>query len=159
MSAATLKKIALFPGSFDPITKGHENIILRGAEVFDEIIVAIGTNAQKQTMFSLEKRLELLKSTFLNNHKITVTHYEGLTVNFCKQINADFILRGIRSVTDMEYERSIADMNALLAPEIETVFMFSGHGLSAINSTLIRDIYRNQGDIKPFLPEAISKDF
>jgi pantetheine-phosphate adenylyltransferase len=159
MSATVSKKIAVFPGSFDPLTKGHENIILRGLSIFDEIIVAIGINSQKQSMFSQEKRIEWLKLTFKDYSSISVANYDGLTVNFCREMNAKFILRGIRSVADMEYERNIADMNAALAPEIETVFMFSAQGLSAINSALVRDIYKNKGSVRSFLPDSLAKDF
>ena len=149
------KKIAVFPGSFDPVTKGHTDIINRGLKLFDEIIIAIGINSEKKYMFDLKKREQWLEEIYKNNSNVSVRSYTGLTVDFCKNSGADFILRGVRSVSDMEFERSIATMNKALVPGIETVFLFSDPSVSAISSTIVRDIIRNGGDASQFIPEGI----
>lgn len=149
------ERICLFPGSFDPITLGHVDIIKRASDLFDQLIIGIGTNSSKQAMFSLEQRKEWIAEVFQNEPKISVQSYEGLTVDFCRQLNARFILRGIRYVSDFEYERAIADMNHSLAPELETIFLTSSAQHASISSTLVRDVIRNNGDARQFLPAAV----
>lgn len=150
-----MKKIALFPGSFDPITLGHISVIQRAIPMFDEIAVAIGVNAQKNYMFDLDQRLAWIEGAFSNDSKVSVHTYRGLTVDYSKTINAKFILRGIRNQQDFEFERSIAQMNKQLNPEIETVFLFTELAYSAINSSIVRDIIRNGGEARQFLPKNI----
>lgn len=149
------KRIAVFPGSFDPITKGHENILRRALPLFDEIIIAIGKNSSKQNYFTLEQREGWIKKVFENEPKVKVEKYTGLTINFCKQMDANYILRGLRTSADFEFEKSIAQNNNVMAPEIETVFILPIPELSAINSTIVRDIIRNGGDASPFIPKGI----
>lgn len=147
-------KIAVFPGSFDPITVGHESIILRSLKLFDKVILAIGVNSQKNYMFSLDQRKSSLKRCFSDYPQIEITDYSGLTVDYCKKINANFIIRGLRVAADFEFERNIALMNKELAPEIETLFLISEPKHSALSSTVVRDIYRNGGDISKFVPNG-----
>ncbi|MBE9601445.1 pantetheine-phosphate adenylyltransferase [Pedobacter sp. MC2016-24] len=150
-------KIALFPGSFDPITIAHVDILKRALPLFDKIVVGIGLNSSKQNFLSAEKREEIVKAVFATHDNIEVQLYEGLTVDFCKKINAQYMVRGIRSVGDFEYERAIAQINQTMMPEMETIFILSKPEYSAISSTIVRDILRNHGDVTPFLPkEAIS---
>lgn len=146
---------ALFPGSFDPITKGHYSIVKRGLPIFDKIIIGIGKNSTKNNLFSLEKRIEIVQETFKNEKKIEVVAFEGLTVNFCKANNIKFILRGLRSAADFDYERTIALMNKELDDSIETLFLLSEPKYSGIHSTVVREIIRFGGDPKKFLPEGI----
>jgi len=149
------KRIAVFPGSFDPITKGHQNIVLRGLPLFDEIIVGIGYNTNKNYFFSQERREHFIKKVFLNEPKIKVMRYSGLTVNFCKEIGAKYILRGLRTSADYEFERAIAQMNHSMEPGVDTIFIVSEPALSHISSTIVRDILLYQGDITPFVPEGV----
>lgn len=149
------EKIVLFPGSFDPITLGHVHIIERALKLFDKIIIGIGHNASKQSMFSIEQRLSWIDQIFKAYPQVQAASYQGLTIDFCKKINASFILRGIRFVSDFEYERAIADMNQNLAPEIETVFFTAVAAHSSLSSTLVRDVIRNGGDVSAFLPKEI----
>ena len=149
-----MKKVAVFPGSFDPITLGHVSVVNRALPLFDEIVVAIGNNSQKNSMFSLEQRKEWIAGAF-ESDKIKVDVYNTLTVDYCKSINAQFLLRGLRNQMDFEYERSIAQMNRQLAPDIETVFLFTELEHAAINSTIVRDIIRNNGDASQFIPSNI----
>lgn len=153
-----MKRIAVYPGTFDPVTKGHQDMVFRALPLFDEIIVAIGHNSQKQSYFPIEKRVAWLKKVFEPYPQVTVEVYEGLTIDYCKKKNARFILRGLRSSTDFEYERNIAQANNSLAPEIETVFLVSTVGLSAINSSIVRDIHRHGGNTTPFIPDGIVLD-
>lgn len=148
-------RIAIFPGSFDPITKGHEDIILRAIPLFDDIIIAIGNNADKKYMFSLEQRVTFIKDSFKNYNSVSVESYNGLTIDFCKKKNAQFILRGLRNTTDFEFEKSIAQSNKSLSG-IETVFLFTEGNLAHISSSIVRDIKRNGGDISAFVPTHIS---
>ncbi|GAB4251449.1 MAG: pantetheine-phosphate adenylyltransferase [Vicingaceae bacterium] len=147
--------IALFPGSFDPITKGHESIVKRALPLFDKIVVGIGINSSKNYLFPVEKRMEWVKATFINEPKVEVVSYKGLTVKFCKEIKAQFILRGLRNTADFNFESGIAQMNAALDPEIESVFIMTNPELSAINATIVRDIIRNGGDVQKFVPENV----
>lgn len=149
-------KIAIFPGSFDPITLGHQNIVERALPLFDKIIVAIGINTLKKYHFTTEDRINFIKLTFNNNPKIEITTYQGLTVNFCKQQNANYILRGIRNANDYSYENPIAQMNKAMENGIETIFMTTIPELSAINSTIIRDILINGGNVNPFIPKELA---
>ena len=151
-----MMNIALFPGSFDPITKGHEDIILRILPLFDKIIVAIGENNEKKTLFTLKQRINWIKECFQKESKIEVQSYKGLTVNFCREVNALYIIRGIRNMNDFHYEKNIAQVNKTLAPDIETVFLTATPSYSAISSTIIRDIYIYNGDFKQFMPSNIT---
>ncbi len=150
-----MKRIAVFPGSFDPITKGHESIILRAMNLFDEIHIAIGTNAEKKNLFNIQQRLEWIKLVFKDHPEIKVSEYEGLTVNYCKKIGAEYILRGLRTSADFEFERSIGQVNKKLYPEIETVFLLTTPEYTAINSSIVRDILRHGGDADQFIPEKL----
>ncbi len=150
-----MKKIAVFPGSFDPITLGHVSVIKRAIPLFDEIIVAIGTNSQKKYMFDIKKREAWINGAFANEASIKVDMYNGLTIDYCESKQAKFILRGLRNQQDFEFERTIAQMNKKLNDEIETVFLFTEVEYSAINSTVVRDIIRNGGDAHQFLPANI----
>jgi pantetheine-phosphate adenylyltransferase len=151
-----MKRVAVFPGSFDPITKGHEEIVRRASSMFDEIIVAIGNNTSKAAMFSAEQRAKWVESAFVDLANVRIESYEGLTVDFCKNHQATFILRGVRSVVDFEYERAIAVMNKSLLNEIETVVLFSDPQWSSISSTIIREIIKNKGDVSQFLPAGVN---
>ncbi len=150
-----MKRIAIFPGSFDPITKGHENILRRALPLFDEIIIAVGKNSSKDNYFPLEQRVAWLKQVFANEPKVKIEAYTGLTINFCKKMNASYILRGLRTSADFEFEKAIAQNNKVMADEIETIFILPVPELSAINSTIVRDIIRNGGDASPFVPSGI----
>ena len=150
-----MKRIAIFPGSFDPITKGHEDIVNRASEIFDEIIVAVGVNSQKKSLFDIEKRIEFIKQTFVTNPKISVDTYEGLTAEYCKKVNAKYILRGIRNSADFEYEKTISQLNQKMAPQIDTVFFITSPELSSISSTIVREIYSHGGDVSVFVPDNI----
>lgn len=147
-------KRAVFPGSFDPITLGHYDIIKRGLNLFDEIILGIGVNAEKKYMFGLEKRKKFLESTFEDDSKIKVKTYKGLTVNFCRQENADFILRGLRNPADFEFEKAIAHTNRKLE-KIETIFLLTSSGKSYISSSIVRDVIRNEGDYTGLVPDPV----
>jgi len=147
-------KIALFPGSFDPVTKAHVDILQRSLSLFDKIIVGIGINSNKQAYLDVETRRKMLQAVFAHQPKIEVTAYEGLTVNFCKEAGAQYMLRGIRTVSDFEYEKAIAQMNHALEPEIESIFIVSKPGYSSISSTIVREILRYKGDVKQFVPDA-----
>jgi pantetheine-phosphate adenylyltransferase len=147
-------KRALFPGSFDPITNGHEDIILRALPLFDEIIIGVGINDDKKYMFSIEKRMSFIQSVFLKYKKIKVESYSGLTVKYCKIINAEFILRGLRNPADFEFEKAIAHTNRKLSG-IETVFLLTSSKTSFISSSIIRDIIKNNGSYKDFVPRSV----
>ncbi|NNC70486.1 MAG: pantetheine-phosphate adenylyltransferase [Flavobacteriaceae bacterium] len=147
-------KKALFPGSFDPITLGHYDIINRGVQLFDEVIVAIGVNAEKKYMFSLEERKQFIQDAFQHEPKVKVVSYEGLTVDFCKELGVDFILRGLRNPADFEFEKAIAHTNRDLAP-IETVFLLTAASTSYIASSIVRDVIRNKGDYTKLVPDSV----
>ena len=146
--------IALFPGSFDPITKAHVDILKRSLPLFDKVYVSVGLNSNKLALLSLDVRLEILKQVFLDEPKIEVTTYEGLTVAYGKNIGATHMIRGIRTVSDFEYEKAIAQMNHALEPEIESIFIVSKPGYSSISSTIVREILRYKGDVAQFVPAA-----
>ena len=147
-------KKAVFPGSFDPMTLGHVDIISRALPLFDEIVIAIGVNAEKNYMFSLQERIAFIEKTFADEKKITVKTYRGLTVDFCKTVNAHFILRGLRNPADFEFEKAIAITNRKISG-IETVFLLTSAETSFISSSIVRDILRNNGDASLLLPEGI----
>lgn len=148
-------RIALFPGTFDPITLGHLDIIDRAMPLFDKLIVGIGRNANKQPMFSEEQRLQWILDCYKDNPKVEAVAYEGLTVKCCNEVGAKFILRGIRYVSDFEYEKAIADMNRSLDKKIETVFLTCSPQFTSVASTLVRDVLRNGGDVSQFLPQSV----
>jgi pantetheine-phosphate adenylyltransferase len=150
-----MSRVALFPGSFDPITKGHESIVLRALPIFDKIIIAVGRNAEKQSYFPLEKRLEWLRRVFANYPAIEIIEYDGLTVELCRKLDVKYILRGLRTSADFEFERSIGQMNKKMMPELETVFMLTIPEHTAINSSIVRDIIRNGGDASQFVPDQV----
>jgi len=150
-----MQRICLFPGSFDPITLGHADIVRRGVQLFDKLIIGVGTNSSKQPMYAPELRISWIKDIFSDDPRIEVQSYAGLTIDYCKQMGAQYILRGIRSVGDFEYERAIADMNRALAPDIETIFLTSSPIYSTVSSTLVRDIVKHGGDVAQFLPGAV----
>ena len=152
-----MQRICLFPGTFDPLTLGHVDIINRSVQLFDKIIVGIGINANKTPMFSTEQRLQWLKEIFKNEPKVEGAVYEGLTVNFCREIGAKFILRGIRYVSDFEYEKTIADANRTLDNSIETIFLTGEPKYTSVASTLVRDVLKNGGDVSQFLPEEVNE--
>ena len=147
-------KKAIFPGSFDPITLGHFDIIERGIPLFDELIIAIGINADKKYMFSLEERKQFIQNCFGNNPKVKIVTYAGLTVHFCKENKVDYILRGLRNPADFEFEKAIAHTNRDLAP-IETVFLLTAASTSYISSSIVRDVIRNNGDYTKLVPKAV----
>lgn len=154
----TKSRTALFPGSFDPITVGHESIIRRALPMFDKIIVGVGINSEKSAMLSSEKRVELIKKVFANEPKVEVVTYSGLTVDFCKVHDISFILRGLRTSADFEFERSIGHANQFLDKNIETIFMLTLPEHSFISSSIVRDIAKHNGDISAFLPKAIERE-
>ena len=150
-----MMKIALFPGSFDPLTKGHVEIIIKGLSVFDKVIVAIGRNSQKKYLFDIETRKQWICDVFKDFPTIEVVIYEGLTIDFCHKIGANYLLRGLRSCSDFEYEKGIAFANKEMNPQIETVFLLSSPATFNISSTIVRDIIVNKGDYSHFVPKEI----
>jgi len=149
--------IAVFPGSFDPITLGHVDLVKRAIPLFDKIIIAIGVNSQKKNFYSLEKRLEWLELIFKDDNKVFVDHFEGLTVNFCAKENANFLLRGLRYASDFDYEKTISQLNRTIGDNIETVFLISQPQYSHISSTIVREIIKGNGDASPFVPSQIAE--
>jgi len=151
-----MERICLFPGTFDPITLGHTDVIRRAAGLFDKLVIGIGVNASKEPMFSLEQRVYWMQEIFEDDPRIVASSYHGLTIDYCKEIGANYILRGIRYVSDFEYEKAIADMNRMLAPGIETVFLTCSPLYSTISSTLVRDVIRNKKEEAfQFLPKEV----
>ncbi len=148
-------KRAIFPGSFDPFTVGHESIVLRGLELFDEIIIAIGYNSEKKGFFTVENRMKIIKEVFKDEKRISVKKYNKLTVDFCKEQDIKFILRGLRTASDFEYERAIAQMNHFMKNDIETVFLLTEAKHTPISSTILREILKYDGDVCKFIPKCI----
>lgn len=149
------KRIAVFPGSFDPITLGHESLVLRALPLFDQIIVAIGNNALKQYYFTLQQRKTWINKVFEEYDNIIVADYSGLTVDFCRQAGANYILRGLRTSADFEFERGIGQVNKRLLPEIDTIFLLTSAELTPVTSSIVRDIVRNGGDAQQFVPACV----
>ena len=150
-----MKKIAVFPGSFDPFTIGHEATVRKALHLFDEIIIAIGANALKESYYSLETRELMISQVFKDEPRVKASHYETLTVDYCKSVGAGYLVRGLRTSADFEFERAIAHSNKVLAPDIETVFLLTVSEYSHITSTIVRDIIKNGGDASAFVPKAI----
>ena len=150
-----MDRIAVFPGSFDPVTKGHESVILRSVRLFDKLIIALGENARKQSYFTMERRLGWLHELFDREKNIEITNYSGLTVEFCRVKKAQFILRGLRTSADFEFEREIGQMNKLMVPDIETVFLLCEPEYASLSSSIVRDILRHGGDVSRFIPKDI----
>jgi len=154
-----MERIALFPGSFDPITKGHFEIVIKGLELFDTIVIGIGENSSKKTLYSVQQRTDMLQKVFADYPNVKIQSYSGLTIKFCKEIGAKFVLRGLRSGLDFEYEQSIAFANKELENDIETVFLLSSPSYSNISSTIVREIIRNNGDYSKFVPQGLNLSF
>ena len=152
-----MHRICLFPGTFDPVTLGHTDIIDRALPLFDKLVIGIGRNSNKVPMFTEEQRLEWIKEIYKGNPKIDAVIYDGLTVDCCKKVGAGFILRGIRYVNDFEYEKAIADMNRSIAEDIETVFLTCLPQYTSVASTLVRDVIKNGGDVSRFLPDEVNR--
>lgn len=150
-----MSRIAIFPGSFDPITIGHVDVVERALPLFDEMIIAIGVNTQKKSLFDLDKRIEWIKKVFEHEPKVTVEHYTGLTINYCKQREAKYIVRGIRSASDFEYEKTIAHLNNTMEPDVETLLILAKPTLASVSSTIVREIIIGNGDISKFIPEQV----
>ena len=148
-------KIAVFPGSFDPITSGHVDLVKRAIPLFDKIIVAIGVNTTKKYLFTLEQRLNWLEKVFEHEPKVTVSHYENLTAHYCLKIKANFLLRGLRNASDFDYEKTISQLNNIVGHGIETIFLISQPAYSHISSTIVREIIIGGGDVNPFLPKEL----
>lgn len=155
-----MERIAIFPGSFDPFTVGHESIVKRALPLFDKIVIMIGYNTNKKQAFPVEKREQWIRKVFKNEPKIQIERHEGLTVDFCKKVNARYILRGLRTSSDFEYERAIAQVNKKMHPQIESVFLLTMPEHTPVTSTIVRDIIMHDGDASMFLPEGLEmKDF
>lgn len=151
-------KIAVFPGSFDPITIGHVDLVHRAMPLFDKIIVAIGENSQKKTLFSLEQRLSWLEQVFIDDDNVVVDSFTGLTAHFCQRVNSQYLLRGLRNASDFDYEKTISQLNTIVGKGIETIFLISQPQYSHISSTIVREIIKGEGDVSPFIPASIVKD-
>jgi pantetheine-phosphate adenylyltransferase len=150
-----LKRKAVFPGSFDPITTGHVDLVKRALPLFDEIIIAIGVNSQKQTLFSVEDRKTWIEKVFDGEPKIKVDVFEGLTVHFCKKVDAHYLLRGLRNASDFDYEKTISQLNHIVGDDVETLFLISKPEFSHISSTIVREIIKGKGNARPFLPDGV----
>lgn len=150
-----MTKIAVFPGSFDPFTKGHENVINRALPLFDKIFIAIGHNSEKKSFFTLDQRLKMIGNLYRDESRIVLDFYEGLTVDYCKKVGAQYLLRGLRTAADFEYERAIAQINRKMNPAVETVFLLAVPEFTPVNSTIIREILKYGGDASQFLPDQM----
>ena len=148
--------IAVFPGSFDPFTLGHESIVLRALSLFDKIIIGIGSNTKKTAFFTAEQRLEMIRELFAGSPKVEVMYYDDLTTDFCKRVGAKYMLRGLRTSSDFEYEKVIAQVNQAMLPEVESLFMLTLPEHTAINSSVVREIMRYGGDVSKFVPKGIN---
>lgn len=151
-----MDKIAVFPGSFDPFTVGHESIVRRALALFDRVIIAVGENAEKKNLFSIEMRLKMIAKVFEGESRVEITRFTGLTVEFCRKHNARYIVRGLRTAVDFEYERAMGHMNWKMAPEIDTVFLLTSTEHTPVNSTIVRDIIKHGGDASMFVPSSIN---
>ncbi|EJF09427.1 pantetheine-phosphate adenylyltransferase [Pontibacter sp. BAB1700] len=151
-----MKRVAIFPGSFDPFTNGHLDVVLRGSKMFDEIVIAIGNNSSKQRYIPVEKMVDIIGEVFKDKPNITARSYKGLTAEFAREVKATFLLRGLRNTTDFEYENTIAQANRHINKELETVFLITSPALAAISSTIIREIHRFGGNVDEFIPFQIS---
>ncbi len=150
-----MSKIAVFPGSFDPITVGHVDLVQRAIPLFDKVIVAIGINNQKKYLFSLEDRIHWLEEVFREEDKVEVGHFSGLTAHYARQIGAGYLLRGLRNASDFDYEKTISQLNQIVGEGLETIFLISQPAYSHISSTIVREIIKGGGDASPFLPERV----
>lgn len=150
-----MSRIAVFPGSFDPITSGHVDLVNRALPLFDQIIVAIGVNTAKKYLFDLDQRVEWLETVFANEDKIKVDYFEDLTAKYCRRIGADYLLRGLRNASDFDYEKTISQLNYIIGDNLETIFLISSPGVSHISSTIVREIIKGGGDASRFLPPEI----
>lgn len=151
-----MKRVAVFPGSFDPFTTGHENVITRSLGLFDQIIIAIGTHSQKTNHFTVEQRLAMISDLYRSEPRVVVDRYSGLTIDYAVRSGARYLLRGLRTSADFEYERAIAQVNRKMQPEIETVFLLTAPELTPVTSTIVREILRHGGDVSMFIPEGIN---
>ncbi len=151
-----MSKIAVFPGSFDPITVGHVDLVERALPLFDKIVVAVGINSQKKYLFDLEKRMDWLEAVFSNEEKVEVGSFEGLTADYAKKIGAQYLLRGLRNASDFDYEKTISQLNNIIGDGLETIFLIAQPGYSHISSTIVREIIKGGGDASPFLPTEVS---
>ncbi len=150
-----MKKIAVFPGSFDPFTTGHLDLVKRAIPIFDQIIIAVGVNSNKKYLFSLEQRLEWLEDVFKDHPTVDIDHFEGLTAHYCKKIGANYLLRGLRNASDFDYEKTISQLNEQIGDGLETFFLISRPAYSHISSTIVREIIKGGGDVAEFVPEGI----
>jgi pantetheine-phosphate adenylyltransferase len=151
-------RTAVFPGSFDPLTLGHIDIVRRGLSIFDRIVIGIGNNSQKKYMYPIEKREQWIRKVFHDNANVEVAAYSGLTIDFCKKVNSQFILRGLRTSADFEFEKAIALTNSQMAVDLETVFILSDLKYAALSSSIVRDVIRNGGSVSLFVPEVVSRE-
>jgi pantetheine-phosphate adenylyltransferase len=150
-----MNKTAVFPGSFDPFTVGHEALVIRALMLFDKVIIAVGENTEKKNLFTIENRMKMISKVFNGESRVVITRYRGLTVDFCRKNGASYILRGLRTAADFEYERAMGQMNRKMAPEIDTVFLLTSTEHTPVNSTIVRDIIVNGGDASMFVPSVI----
>lgn len=153
-----MEKIAVFPGSFDPFTVGHEEIVRRGLKLFDKIIIAVGVNALKKEFLNVDARLQLIRKVFQQEQRVIVEAYSGLTVDFCKDMNAHVIIRGLRTAADFEYERAVGQANRAMDARVETVFILTSTIHTFISSTIVRNVYMNGGNVDQFLPEGLTTE-
>jgi pantetheine-phosphate adenylyltransferase len=152
-----MENICVFPGSFDPITQGHVDLVQRALPLFDRVIIAIGVNSQKNTLFTLEQRLSWVEAVFQHEPKVSVDRFEGLTAHYCRRIGARYLLRGLRNAADFDYEKTISQLNHIVGEGIETWFLISQPGYSHISSTIVREIIKGGGDASPFLPPEVAQ--